>query len=293
MASYTIKDLEKMSGIKAHTIRIWERRYKLIEPKRTPTNIRFYSDDDLKRLLNVSILSQNGYKISRIANFNEDQLRERVVDLCIDTNNYNLQIESLIVAMIDLDDRKFSEVLSNSIIKQGFEATVESILFPFLNRIGTLWQAGSINPAQEHFISNLIRQKLIVAIDSEMAKFSGNGSRIIFFLPEGENHELGLLFFSLIARKENFDVLYIGASVPINDLIRVDQAKPSDLFFTSFITSQSEDDFKTIIAQLTNNFPNKRFFVTGHLIKELQPQLPSNFSIISTSSDFKEKLQGL
>ncbi|MBI9065393.1 MAG: MerR family transcriptional regulator [Marinilabiliaceae bacterium] len=291
MAVYSIKDLEKISGIKAHTIRIWERRYKLIEPKRTATNIRLYSDDDLKRILNVSILNQNGFKISKIAVLSEDQLRERVIDLCLDTRNMDVQIESLLVAMLELDESKFSNVLTNSIIKQGFESMVENILFPFLDRIGILWQAGTINPAQEHFISNLIRQKLIVAIDNEMQNFRPKSEkRIVFFLPENEWHEIGILFYSLLARKEGYNVLYLGASVPVADLKVVANIRSTDAFFTSFVTAIEKEELESVVRNIGDIVPNQVVFVTGLQIKECLPQIPDDFYIIATSKEFKEAL---
>lgn len=291
MAVYSIKDLEKISGIKAHTIRIWERRYQLIEPRRTATNIRLYSDDDLKRILNVSILNQNGFKISKIAELTEEQLRDRVIDLCLDTRNTDVQIESLLVAMLELDESKFSNVLTNSIIKQGFESTVENILFPFLDRIGILWQAGTINPAQEHFISNLIRQKLIVAIDNEMQNFrSRSEKRIVFFLPENEWHEIGLLFYSLLARKEGFNVLYLGAAVPVADLKVVADTRQIDAFFTSFVTAAEKDELDQMLQDVAQAIPNHKIFVTGLQIKEVNPTIPRGFTVITASQEFKDAL---
>ncbi len=294
MAVYSIKDLEKISGIKAHTIRIWERRYKLIEPKRTATNIRLYSDEDLKRILNVSILNQNGFKISKIAELSESQLRERVIDLCLDTRNTDVQIESLLVGMLELDESKFSNVLTNSIIKQGFESTVENILFPFLDRIGILWQAGTINPAQEHFISNLIRQKLIVAIDNEMQNFRPKSDkRIVFFLPENEWHEIGLLFYSLLARKEGYNVLYLGAAVPVEDLQVVANTRSTDAFFTCFVTSIEKDDLEDLLKSISKLVPQQKVLVNGLQIKELDPDIPEGFTVITTSASFKEALANL
>lgn len=291
MATYSIKDLEKISGIKAHTIRIWERRYNLIVPERTATNIRFYNDNDLKRILNVSILNQNGYKISKIAQMDDAQLRDRVIDLCLDTRNTDVQIESLLVAMLELDESKFSNVLTNSIIKLGFESTVETILFPFLDRIGILWQAGTINPAQEHFISNLIRQKLIVAIDNEMQNFIPKADKnIIFFLPENELHEIGLLFYSLIARKEGYNAVYLGASVPINDLKVVVNVRNADALFTSIVSAIKKEEIEALMLDIKNAIPALPVFVMGLQIKELSPVLPEKFQIISTSQEFKEKL---
>ncbi|PWD98828.1 MerR family transcriptional regulator [Marinilabilia rubra] len=291
MAVYSIKDLEKISGIKAHTIRIWERRYALVQPKRTSTNIRYYSDDDLKKLLNISILNQNGFKISKIAHFDEQQLRDRVLDLCLDARNNSVQIESMMVALLELDERKFLNVLSGAIIKYGFEDTVEFVLFPFLDRIGTLWQAGTINPAQEHFISNLIRQKLIVAIDNEMQNLTANGPRMIFFLPEGEMHEIGLLFFNFLARKEGLDVVYLGMSVPLGDLKQVNQVRPADAFFTSFVTSREKNELESLLQELRNYFPDIPFFVNGLQFKDLNPKLPGDFTVVSSIKSFKEAIR--
>ncbi|MBS2098916.1 MerR family transcriptional regulator [Carboxylicivirga linearis] len=294
MAVYSIKDLEKISGIKAHTIRIWERRYKLIEPQRTSTNIRFYNDDDLKRILNVSILNQNGFKISKIADLTEGQLRERVLDLCLDSKNIDVQIESLLVAMLELDESKFTNVLTNSIIKLGFESSVETILFPFLERIGILWQAGTINPAQEHFISNLIRQKLIVAIDNEMQNFIPKSDKnILFFLPENELHEIGLLFYSLIARKEGYNVIYLGASVPVNDLKVIVETQKIDALFTSFVAAQTQEELEQNLHKLSEAVPNYPIFLMGLQIKELNPVLSKQYIKVLSATDFKSNIASI
>nr|WP_321451089.1 MerR family transcriptional regulator [uncultured Carboxylicivirga sp.] len=294
MAVYSIKDLEKISGIKAHTIRIWERRYKLVEPQRTSTNIRLYNDDDLKRLLNVSILNQNGYKISKIAEMSQAELRNKVLDLCVDSGNIDVQIESLMVAMLELNEAKFSSVLTNTILQLGFESTVESILFPFLERIGVLWQAGTITPAQEHFISNLIRQKLIVAIDKEMESFvSKSDKSIVFFLPENELHEIGLLFYSLIARKEGYNVIYLGASVPIDDLKVIMGARKVDVLFTSFVSANSKEELEQTLVELGEAVEQCPVFVMGLQIKELQPKMSDQFIKILSAENFIDELTKL
>ncbi len=291
MAVYSIKDLEKISGIKAHTIRIWERRYNLVEPKRTSTNIRYYSDEDLKRILNISILNQNGFKISKIAGLDDDQLRDRVLDLSLNARNNNVQVETMMVSMLDMDENKFLNALSASIIKHGFEESVEQILFPFLERIGVLWQTGTINPAQEHFISNLVRQKMIVAIDNEMQRKEPGGLRIIFFLPEGELHELGLLFYNLIARKEGISVTYLGVSVPLEDLKLVQEVTGAHAFFTSIVTARDKEDIEQLLREYRRNFSNLPFFVTGLQVKEQQPVLPDGFTVISSVKTFKEAIR--
>lgn len=291
MGKYSIKDLEKISGIKAHTIRMWERRYGLIEPQRTETNIRFYSDCDLKRLLNVSILNHNGIRISHIAGLTDAEIKNRVLDLSIDGRSSSVQIESLMVAMLELDETKFLNGLSSSIIKLGFEVSVETVLFPFLERIGVLWQAGTINPAQEHFISNLIRQKLFVAIDNEMQSPVQNGPRIIMFLSEHEQHEIGLLFYNLLARKEGMNVVYLGAGVPLEDLSLVHRLRPADVFMTSFITAMDKQEMEDLLREYHKRFPDIPFYLSGLQMELLQPELPEGFTVVNKVRVFKERLR--
>lgn len=203
MSAYTIRELENLSGIKAHTIRIWEKRYGLIAPQRTSTNIRTYCDTELKKLLNVSILNRNGLKISKIAQLSTDEIIAKISQFTsATTTSAESQIESLILAMIDLDDYRFEQVLARAVIQYGFEDAVTTVLYPFFVRIGIMWQTGSINPAQEHFVSNLVKQKLYVAIDGLNVNFKHNARRFVFFLPEGELHEIGLLFFCFLVKKE-------------------------------------------------------------------------------------------
>lgn len=292
MGVYSIKDLEKISGIKAHTIRIWERRYGVIEPQRSDTNIRKYSDDDLKRIINISILNQNGLKISKIANLTSGELKQKVFDICTDVDNSNVQIENLVVSMLELDEVKFSEVMNKNIDSLGFEATVEDILFPFLDRIGVLWQTGTITPAQEHFISNLVRQKLIVAIDNHM-ETPKNDKRITFFLPENELHEIGLLFYSLIARIDGYNVVYLGVSVPFDDIIQVNEIQKADVFFTSLVNPPTKEELNKILLKYTNSFPDTLLIVTGHQVKLHQKEIPNSVQVISSSQEFRNVLKGL
>ncbi len=249
MANYTIKDLEKLSGIKAHTIRMWEKRYGLIEPTRTSTNIRTYCDDELKKLLNISILNRNGFKISRIADLSMDEINSRINQLTKNSDDTETQIENLAISMIDLDENKFEKIISRAIIQLGFEDMVVKIVYPFLDRIGVMWQTGTINPAQEHFVSNLIRQKLIVAIDSQVYNQNNHSKSFMLFLPEGELHELGLLFFSYLIKKRGHRIIYLGQSVPIDDLISVYRIRPVDYLLTSFVSSINGNNGKSFIQK--------------------------------------------
>ena len=225
MANYSIKDLEKLSGIKAHTLRIWEKRYKLVEPKRTITNIRYYNDEDLKRILNIAVLNRNGLKISRIALFDNMEICNKISELSKNIYDTTSQIDNLVISMIELNEKKFENILSANIQQYGFEETVLHTIYPFFEKIGILWQTGAINPAHEHFISNLVRLKLCVAIDRIETDEKTNSKRFLVFLPEGELHEIGLLFYYFLIKKygykvppvvvpeEHYTVVYKGQSL--------------------------------------------------------------------------------
>ncbi len=290
MSTYSIKDLEKLSGIKAHTIRIWEQRYHLIEPGRTNTNIRFYSDDDLVKLMNVSLLNQNGYKISKIADLDNDQIKELILKITKELPTLFTQMSSLTRSLVEVDELMFNDIFERSVENSGFEATVEQLLFPFFEVIGNLWLSGSIIPAQEHFFTNLVRQKLIVAIDRENVKPELARPRILFYLPEGEFHEIGMLYYNYLARKFNFEVIYLGTSIPFRDIIKMDDIRTFQIIFTSFVTAQGEGTLAKRIEKKRKSFPNKTFLVSGWQLKQEQPHLPKNFFQISSSEDFKNAL---
>ena len=166
MAVYSIKDLEKLCGIKAHTIRIWEQRYDIVKPKRTKTNIRYYMDTDLKILLNVALLNRNGLKISKIAGMSQDEIARKVSEISVIDFDGDAKLDALMLSMIEMDELKFDRIVSTNIRQIGFERTMLEVIYPFLDKLSLMWLTGSIVPAQENFISNLIRQKIVVAIDS-------------------------------------------------------------------------------------------------------------------------------
>jgi DNA-binding transcriptional MerR regulator len=291
MGTYTISDLEKITGVRTHTIRIWERRYNIMEPERTSTNFRHYSDKELKKLLNISILCQHGMKIGKIAFFNDEQINAQVVKLCLETNQPNVLIDSLVVCMIEMDDNRFVEIYNHSVAQIGIEETFEQLLFPFLERVGLLWQTNSVIPSQEHFISNLIRQKLIAAIENEMATHLINGERILFFLPENEFHELVLLFYSLIARKLGLHVIYLGASVPLDDIKSMEYIKPAQSLFITFTTSMGPENLSEYLKTLTKQFSDKKIYISGRQLKQQVVKTSRNVKIITSASDFKNAIQ--
>lgn len=294
MADYSIKDLEKLSGVQAHTIRIWEKRYQLVRPKRTHTNIRVYSDEDLKRLLNVAILNNNGLKISKIARLSDHEIREKILTLTEDTGRAENQVDALIISMIELNELKFEKLLSRMVLQIGFEDSITKVIYPFLIKVGILWQTGNINPAQEHFITNLIRQKLFVAIDSVLGDEHPDRKRFILFLPEGELHDIALLFYTYLIKKAGHRVIYLGQTVPFADLTEVNRIQPSQYLLTSFTTSISSERLSNYLQALSEAFPEQQIF---YLISQPEAtaalkKLP-NVTRLESQEAFTEYLKGL
>jgi len=266
VSTYSIKDLEQLSGIKAHTLRIWEQRYDFIKPKRTDTNIRFYDDRDLKLILNVSLLKENGHKISKISKMQFDDMQNEVIKLTEKKLNYPEQIHALTLAMIDHDEERFEKIMSTIILQLGFQMTMVKVIYPFLIKIGILWQTGSISPSQEHFISNLIRQKLIVAIDGLFVPASDYKKKYLLFLPEEEMHELSLLFSSYIIKAKKNKVIYIGQNTPFQDVIKVyNQLKP-DYLLTVLTTHPQPCEIQAYLDKLSQTFHNSRILVSGRQV---------------------------
>ena len=228
MTRFTIKDLENLSGIKAHTIRIWEQRYSFLRPGRTHSNIRYYSNDDLKTILNISILNKYGFKISHINKMSAADVQARVAGLNIAGAQEERVVNELIQKMVDLDTAGFEKIMEKQITANGIEKTIIKTIFPFFERIGILWQTGNINPAQEHLTTNIIRQKLIVGIDEAKPLIRVNKS-FLLFLPERELHELGLLLVYYLLKKRGVNVFYIGANVPLKDAQFIADAKKTRL----------------------------------------------------------------
>jgi DNA-binding transcriptional MerR regulator/methylmalonyl-CoA mutase cobalamin-binding subunit len=289
MGQYSIKELEKLSGIKAHTIRIWEKRHQIVEPQRTDTNIRLYSDDDLKRIINVSLLNNLGIKISRIADMSHEEMNKKILELSEQKNEATIFIDQLILAMVDLDEDKFEKILSNLILRFGFERTITEIVYPFMEKIGVLWQTENVTPAQEHFISHLIRQKIIVAIDG-LTTAPVTGKKALLFLPENEWHELGLLFFHYIVRKAGFKTYYLGQSVPFQDVVSVVNTHNPDIIITSLISSPFGTRVQDYLNRLSEAFPDKKVFASGYQIRHFEIKNFKNIQIFHNALNLKDLL---
>ena len=285
MSVYSIKDLENLSGIKAHTLRIWEQRYDIISPKRTETNIRYYDDQDLKLVLNISLLQEHGYKISKIAGMSPDAMHQQVLDLSDHGNRHNDQIQALTIAMIDLDEARFEKIVARCVLQAGFEHTMIQVIYPFLTKIGILWQTGSINPAQEHFITNLIRQKLIVATDGQSSEYGVDAKKYMLFLPSGELHELSLLFSNFLLRTRRQRVIYLGQNLPFKDAEAVYAVHKPDYIFTVSTASPGPDEVQTYVNNLATSFPQAMILVSGYQVVSQDILAPGNVVIIRKIQD--------
>lgn len=275
MGKYSIKELEQLSGIKAHTIRIWEKRYKIIEPQRTTANIRYYSDDDLKKIINVALLNTNGVKISKIAGMSREEINQKILDLSATASAMDVHIDQLIVAMIDLNEEYFEEILSARIERNGFVRTITEMIFPFMEKIGVLWQTGTITPAHEHFMTSLVRQRIIASL-AQLPIPSKQSKKAILFLPEGELHEIGLLFCHYLTRQLGFRTFYLGQSVPYDDLKIVYQIHQPEILITSMISSPPAGLVEAYISALADDFPDALIFVSGLQMRNSGFIVPNN-----------------
>lgn len=285
MSLYSIKDLEHLSGIKAHTLRIWEQRYNIVSPKRTETNIRYYDDNDLKLILNISLLKDNDHKISHIAEMSLEEMRKEVFKITDKSTKADEQVQALTLAMIDLDEERFEKLIATSALQMGFERTMLQVIYPFLIRIGFLWQTGAINPAQEHFISNLIRQKLIVAIDGQVIHPEKKASKYLLYLPEGELHELSLLFANYIIKTRNHKVIYLGQSLPFADLENVCGIHKPEFIMTIITAAPIEEGMQSYINTLSEKFPDSTVLMSGYKVVGQDWKTPDNVVIINKIED--------
>ena len=292
MTRFTIKDLENLSGIKAHTIRIWEQRYSFLKPGRTDSNIRYYSNDDLKTILNISILNKYGFKISHINKMSAADLQTRVAGLNIAGAQEVRVVNELIQKMVDLDTAGFEKILEKQITANGIEKTIIKAIFPFFERIGILWQTGNINPAQEHLTTNIIRQKLIVGIDEAKPVIKVNKS-FLLFLPERELHELGLLLVYYLLKKRGLNVLYIGANVPLKDAQFIAEAKKPDYIYIHLTSCSPGFNFSKFLSQVNEKIPRPKIIISGYPASSYKKPLPKNVEFKHSLPELVEFISSL
>ncbi len=289
---YFIKDIENITGIKAYTLRIWEQRYGMLVPKRTETNIRYYEEDDLKYMMNIAILNANGIKISRIAQMDRDEVQRKTLSISENNSGQQSQISTLTSAMFDFDEREFNKTLSINILQLGMEQTTTQIIFPFLQHLGVMWLSGTIHIAHEHFITNLIKQRIFVAIDQLNIIPNANAKKFLLFLPNGENHELSLLLASYLLRANGKNVIYLGTSTPLEDLNKIHKLHNPDYVFCALTNPNSNIPVQVYLNTLSRSWPNTQILVTGsQVVKRRDLKIPENCRVISDPTSFIQFLE--
>ncbi len=288
MPVYSIKDLEKMTGVKAHTIRIWEKRYSILEPKRTSSNIRYYEDDDLQKILNVVLLNKNGWKISKIASLSEQELRIKVAEFSEIDSSHEIHLDALMISMLELDDFKFNRILDKHIESKGMLDTMEQVIYPFLDRLGNMWFTGSISGAHENFVSYLLRRKLIVSIDS--VSVSRRSKKAIIYLPEGELQELTLLYLHLILLRNDVRVINLGHNVSIKDVVDACRIIKPEMVFTFFNDSFSETSLRPYLTGLSEEILPSKLIISGYQVATQNIEAFNNVSILNNINELSTML---
>lgn len=263
MKSYHITELEQLTGIKAHTLRIWEKRYRILKPHRTLTNIRYYDDTQLRKLLNICMLLSNGYKISKVAALNENKIHQLIKQLEDIPTASEIIINKMIIAILAFDELQFEKLFSTSVKQWGVFDTMITIIYPLLKRIGLMWSINDASPIEEHFITAIIQRKLCTAIDTLPPAHKKN-KKYILFLPPDECHEIGLLFANYILRSKGLSTIYLGQNVPYTNLQEyISKINPSHLvvFFT---TKRNDEETIKDLKKIITKHPKKKVLVAGY-----------------------------
>ncbi|HEX8334679.1 MAG TPA: MerR family transcriptional regulator [Segetibacter sp.] len=272
MNYFTIKDIENLSGIKAHTFRVWEQRYNICIPQRKDSNHRFYDSNDLKNILKISYLYHQGLKISRIAGYSVDEMNNAAETYFKLDKTKEHYISRLLEASIDFDEVKFENVFNEALAQNGIEVTIADIIYPYLERVGLLWLTDHVIPAQEHFTSNLINRKIILAIDKLEYHPKDNGRQIILFAPQKEHHEIPVLLLHFLLKKNGHQVIYFGVNANVSHLKYYTDEKPvTHLYFHMItnLTSQTPDEY---VSMLVKEFPGKEIVISGPVANEVAVQ---------------------
>lgn len=279
MAIYSIRDLEKLTGIKAHTIRIWEQRYALVKPARTDTNIRYYTDENLRHLFNIALLNRNGVKISKLAQMTPDEIAAKGAAIAQNNPNPNSQIDALTLAMIDLKEAAFEQVFAEFVTANGFERAMLELVYPFLDKLRLLWLTNSISPAHEKFVGQIIRRKLMCAVDK--ANPRPDTPVFLVYSPEGEAQELTLLFIQYLLRSRGMHVTYLGANVAVSDLRDACHALKPDYVFTILQEPLPRQPIQSYVDSVVQAIGDCQLLLTGQQFFVGPVKLPPNAAVLN------------
>lgn len=290
---FTIKDLENISGIKAHTIRIWEKRYNLLQPKRTGTNIRYYSPENLTKLLNIVLLNNNNFKISKIALMSDDVILMKSRELAFSNAIDDEALNSIKISMYQFDKILFNNTYNTLLHKKTFREIFKDVFIPFLEQMGFLWHTDTLLPAHEHFISNLISQKILANTEKLQYNITNTNKTYVLFLPENEIHELGLLYLNYELVLRGFHTIYLGQSLPLYNLNYFQESGQEICFITSLTIQPYDDKIEEYFKEIDDlmHGTNNKFIATGRKIEKIKHlNLNTNIQLFDSIGDLLKVL---
>jgi DNA-binding transcriptional MerR regulator len=285
MSKYSIADLEKLSGIKAHTIRIWEKRYNIVEPNRSDTNIRFYNDRQLRKILNISFLINNGFKISKLAKLENTDIELKVKESSKVSTHFESSINDIVLSALTFNKELFSQTFDSVVSNNGLSITYEKVIIPCLNKIGSLWSSGDLFPAQEHFLSNLIKQKFYNLLENSNTQNNNNGKTVLLFLPPWESHEFCLIYSEVVLERLGYSVINIGSSISIDSIYECINKLQPDYLFSTLIVGHKVTEIQKFCDGVNFHNKNGKFLMAGNI--NLLKLVNSQAKVFSQCSDFE------
>ncbi|WP_236974509.1 MerR family transcriptional regulator [Membranihabitans maritimus] len=288
MINYSISDLETITGIKAHTLRVWEKRYGVIEPKRTPSNIRYYNEADMKKLLDIVLLYNNGFKISQIASLTSSEIEEELKKLGKVDENIELRQDCITASVMEFNEEKFKTLFENYERKNGLIATMTEYILPFLDNSSLLYMSGTFNLAHENFITQIVKRKLIAGIEDLEANCCNSKGKVLIFLPSGEYQELYLAYMEYICRYYKFNTVNLGLNLGFEELECVSQQIEPDLILTMIHTEFKAMSTQNYFEKLNSIFPGSKILATGCQVKGNSDFDPEQFKVIGPVKGLNE-----
>jgi DNA-binding transcriptional MerR regulator len=290
MIAYSIKDLENLTGIKAHTLRIWEKRYGIIQPKRTDTNIRYFTEDDVQKVLHITMLNRKGHKISKIAKMTSDEIIKLVAHHADVNENFENELDALMMAIFELDATKFNLILDSQINYYGLEYVINVIFYPLLDKLSLMWMAGSIKGVHETFVTNAIKRKIIHQIENIKVKEYRSDIKVLLFLAENETHELSALFAEYVLAKNHIKAINLGTNVALIDVLEAVYIFECSHIFTIFNDSFSESQLMPYLVELDKNVQKAQILISGFQVSNQNIQEFNKVGIIAGLDHFKSYL---
>ncbi len=288
MAVYSIKDLEKLSGVKAHTLRIWEKRYGILAPKRTATNVRYYLDGDLMTLLNISLLNKQGIKISKIAEMSPCEIQKKVAEISEIDESFEGQLDALTISLLELDEEKALKIIDKNIEQLGFRETMLEVIYPLLDKLVLMWLSGSVSAVHEKFVTHLIKRKCCSEIDKLRIT---RKETFLIYLPENEANDLSLLFLHYIIKSFGYRIVDAGANVSLADLEELIEITSPDCIFTIINDGVSREAYLSYLERLCEISRDCDIFLSGLRSITNIPQLDQRVHLLKSSEETVEHLE--